>query len=34
MLSQFMDVEDPSYMFNELSFDAGNKAQVFITNLN
>lgn len=34
MLSEFIDLEDPSQMFTELSFDAGNKAQVFITNLN
>ncbi len=33
-MTEFIDLEDPSQFFSELSFDLGNKAQVFITNLN
>lgn len=34
MMTQFIDIEEPSQFFSELSFDLGNKAQVYITNLN
>ena len=34
MMTEFIDLEDPSQFFSELSFDLGNKAQVYITNLN
>lgn len=34
MMSEFVDLEEPSQFFSELSFDLGNKAQVYITNLN
>ena len=34
MMTQFVDLEEPSQFFSELSFDLGNKAQVYITNLN
>ena len=34
MMTQFIDLEQPSDFFSELSFDIGNKAQVYITNLN
>lgn len=31
-MTEFTEVEEPS--FSEMSFDFGNKAQVYITNLN
>lgn len=34
MMTEFVDLEEPSQFFSELSFDLGNKAQVYITNLN
>lgn len=34
MMTEFIDLEEPSQFFSELSFDWGNKAQVYITNLN
>lgn len=34
MMTEFIDLEEPSQFFSELSFDLGNKAQVYITNLN
>jgi hypothetical protein len=34
MMTEFIDLEQPSDYFSELSFDNGNKAQVYITNLN
>ena len=34
MMTEFIDLEQPSDFFSELSFDIGNKAQVYITNLN
>ena len=34
MMTELIDLEDPSQFFSELSFDLGNKAQVYITNLN
>jgi len=33
-MTEFIDLEQPSDFFSELSFDIGNKAQVYITNLN
>lgn len=34
MMTEFIDLQDPSQFFSQLSFDLNNKAQVFITNLN
>lgn len=34
MMTEFIDLDEPSQFFSELSFDLGNKAQVYITNLN
>lgn len=34
MMTEFIDLQEPSQFFSELSFDLGNKAQVYITNLN
>ena len=33
-MTEFIDLEDQSQFFSEMSFDSGNKAQVYITNLN